>query len=86
MNENHVKNGIALINNFLFILDDSSKTNEDKKEALQGIHATVKTFGRNYDYADFMIELGKNKNNHEDSIPKSIILAKDFVRRLEKHL
>lgn len=86
MNKNQVKNAILLINNFISILENVSESKEKKEQALKGIHTVVKSFGRNYDYADFMIVLGENKNNYADTNSISIRLAKDFVNRLKKYL
>jgi|GEM_PF-3217927 len=86
MNKVRIENSIKLIESNVLILEDKTKTKEDKKESLETIQATVKLLDRNMDYADFMIEFGKNKLNHEYTIPQSIILSKDLVRRLKKHL
>ena len=86
MNKNQIEISVDLINHFTNILEDTSKTNDDKIKALEALHRVVKDLGRNMDYSDFMGELGRNKNNHLLAIPHSIILAKDLVERLKTHL
>ena len=86
-NKTALENGIKLISHFLAQIESTETNIEEKETALNGIHNTVKAInGRNLDYADFMETLGRNKNNIQDSLPESINLAKDYLRRLNIEL
>ncbi len=82
-----LENGIKLISAFLAKIESTETIIEEKETALNGIHNTVKSINnRNSDYFNFMEVLGKNKGKIKDSLPESINLTKDYLRRLNIEL